>query len=343
MAKIRKKYWQHLVTDDGIAVNNAAISVYKTGSTGNALPIFATSLTDGSDPTPITGSTVYTDSSGYFYFWSQSDNASTTGVVDPSVDTAYEQRARIVWSSSVTNGYVDDVFVATMNVGPQGPQGYQGAAITGPTGADSTVQGPTGVTGPQGVTGGTGNTGPYYNSNSAIYIFLTTGTTGTWVIPTGVSRVLVSCVGAGGYTEFGGPVYSGGAGGGVYRVALDVSSVTGLLYYVGDKKDSSNNSTTGKASYVALPSGTLLIYGEGIPNATVTTPGQVGGTGTIYTVTGITIPNTGYAATGYDWAYHPNGNTHNIGSPFNSGLLQYKGKGGGGVGWGDGFVAIEVV
>jgi hypothetical protein len=96
---------------------------------------------------------------------------------------------------------------ATGAVGPTGPTGPQGATgLQGPKG-DTGAQGPTGPTGPAGLTGGLSGRQEFQSS-------------GTFMVPAGVSRLSVELYGAGG----GGTVLrcnnGGGGGAGAYTSTI---------------------------------------------------------------------------------------------------------------------------
>jgi hypothetical protein len=124
--------------------------------------------------------------------------------------------------------------------GPQGPTGTTGpqgpAGTTGPQGPTGTTgpQGPAGAVGPQGPTGATGPQGPAGFGFSNFITFETPGTY-TWNKPTGVTKVLVECWGAGGAGGFAssGGTYYGGAAGGYGKSILDISSFSNISVTIG--------------------------------------------------------------------------------------------------------------
>ena len=172
--------------------------------------------------------------------------------------------------------------------GPAGPQGTAGA--TGPAGPQGSVgpQGPTGPQGPQGVGGVNG-----------VQEFLTAGSY-TFVVPSGITKVMVEMWGAGGgggdFTTNTGAGGGGGAGaytrtvvsvtpGGSYRVVVGAAGNAGV----------GTNGQNGGDGQFTDPSGTILTFaggggggslggplrttapgGQADPNAMVSHPGATG-------------------------------------------------------------------
>jgi hypothetical protein len=74
---------------------------------------------------------------------------------------------------------------------------------------------------------------------------------GTWIVPAGITKILVECWGAGG----GGNAYAGGGGGGYVQVVLSVVPASVLSFVIGGggAGASSGNATTGGDTYVTMP------------------------------------------------------------------------------------------
>ena len=188
-------------------------------------------------------------------------------------------------------------------IGPQGPQGNMGP--TGATGATGTA-GPSGPTGPQGPAGPVGPAGGLNGSQE----FLVSG---TFVVPTGVSRISVDLYGAGGGGTITHCYGGGGGGGGAYtRAFLTVQAGQVLTINVGaggrpgavlDATGNSGGDTqildannnllavahgggggmpyppTGTACYGVAPSGATAAGGAADPNAMISHSGAPAPTG----------------------------------------------------------------
>jgi len=154
-----------------------------------------------------------------------------------------------------------------VNVGPTGAASTV-TGPTGPTGAASTVTGPTGPTGAQGVTGPTGPTGPTGATGAASTV---TGPTG----PTGATGAASTVTGPTGPTGFTGPTGPTGVG----RFTVSETAPTSPTPVQGDVW---YNSTNGRSYtyYIDANSSQWVEFGNS----------NLGPTGAASTVTGPTGP-----------------------------------------------------
>src|SRR6266849_475704 len=214
-------------------------------------------------------------------------------------------------------------------VGPTGPQGPAGAQ--GPTGNAGAIgpSGATGATGPAGPTGLTGPTGPQgpAGPSGGLSGRQEFQSSGTFVVPTGVSRLSVELYGAGG----GGTVLrcnnGGGGGGGAYTsTILSVQEGQTLTISVGAGGLAGASYTpggNGGDTQVLDPNNTVLAVAHGgsggQPDSTPCGPPAAGAAGgapdpnAMVSHSGASAPSfspldsggMGYLVTGF--AFQPNG------------------------------------
>ncbi len=129
---------------------------------------------------------------------------------------------------------------ATGATGPAGPTGATG--LTGATGATGATgpAGPTGATGLTGATGAQGIQGVAGTTGGPSGITVFTSSSGTYTVPSGVTKIWVRMVGGGGaggganYDGCPGTYFSGGGGGaGGYCEAIITTPATSYSYSVG--------------------------------------------------------------------------------------------------------------
>jgi len=206
-------------------------------------------------------------------------------------------------------------------VGPIGPQGQTGN--TGPMGATGGAgpAGPVGPAGPTGPTGPTGSQGPAGPPGAGLNGRQEFQAAGTFVVPTGVSRLSVELYGAGG----GGALVpcngGGGGGGGAYtNTILPVQEGQILTIMVG---------AIGRAGTTAVPAG-----GNGgdtqvlDANNTLLAFAQGGGAGQPYPPPGVTcgtnVPGAAGGAPDLNAAIsHSGPSAPSVFSPNNNGAVGY--------------------
>ena len=110
------------------------------------------------------------------------------------------------------------------------------------------VEGPIGATGPQ---------GPIGASGFSNFITYEIPGTYTWTRPTGVTKVIVECWGAGGAGTFSNGSYYGGAGGGYGKSIIDVSNSSNVTVTVGP-------GTGGSSSFGNFLTATAGDFGENV-------------------------------------------------------------------------------
>jgi hypothetical protein len=259
------------------------------GATGATGPTGATGMTGTTGSTGVTGATGITGSTG------------ATGATGPSGTTGMTGPTGATGTTGQTG--------ATGQTGGTGATGATGP--TGSTGATGTT-GATGVTGPTGGTGATGATGA---GSSGVQGMLAFNASGTFVVPTGVTAVLIEAWGAGGGGGDGGDCAGGGGGGGayvrtivqvtagtVYSVAIGIGGPPGSSFVEtngGDGGDTTFGDNLlvaggGKGGQTYVGSGPLGTYGAGgaggqaiaagVPAPLFSSPGAAGGspTGTTF-------------------------------------------------------------
>ena len=165
------------------------------------------------------------------------------------------------------------------------------------------------------------------NTTISQIAFFTSGSSQTWTVPSGVTRIKVSAVGGGGGGSGSGWEYGGG-GGAYFEKVIDVTSGTDVTYTVG-----SGSSGTGQ-SQAAAGGSTTVIYNS----VTYTAGGGGGGGGS--------AGGSGGTATGGDINLSGVDGTRSGAMP--GGNCGYQGFGGGGDGSSSGgengesgFVKIE--
>jgi hypothetical protein len=244
-----------------------------TGPTGSAGDKYLTATTSAVTPVPVQGSFVsLTVASGLAYIAGNSvvvvDSGNSSNSFEGRVQS-YSSGTLVVDSITNIRGTFSS---AVYNVNLDGIDGPTGAVGTGPTGAASTLTGPTGASGPTGL-GATGATG------AASTVTGPTGPTGLGLTgATGASSTVTGPTGAAGAS---GPTGLGATGAtGAASTVTGATGPTGL----------GATGATGSSSTVTGPTGST---GAGATGAT----GPTGDASTVTGPTGRTGP-TGIGSTG---------------------------------------------